>query len=96
MRKTGWSLSAVSVGFLRNFASSKKLLLSEVIRIDNLANNGGILLKFWFVDNYLLLWSVTSSTVKLEDQIVNKTIPWEVDLKLISLILLVFLMEMAV
>lgn len=44
MRETGWSLSTVSDEYLREVDSSKQnLLLSEVIRIENSANNGEIL-----------------------------------------------------
>ena len=34
MRETGWSLSAVGVGYLRGAAPSKKLLLPAVMRDD--------------------------------------------------------------
>ncbi len=43
MRETGWSLSVVGVKHLKGVDPSKYLLLSEVIRNENLANNGGIL-----------------------------------------------------
>src|SRR3989344_4220425 len=45
-RETGRSLSAVSVKYLREVVSSKNLLLHEVIRDENAANNGGILVIF--------------------------------------------------
>jgi hypothetical protein len=42
MRETGWSLSVAGVRYQRGVGPSKQqLLLSEVIRIDNSANNGG-------------------------------------------------------
>ena len=51
-RETGWSLPAVGVGpkrtyrYLREVDSSKKLLLFGVIRIDNSAYNGEVLIDF--------------------------------------------------
>lgn len=43
-RETGWSLSVAGVRYQRGVGPSKQqLLLSEVIRTDNSANNGGIL-----------------------------------------------------
>ena len=46
MRETGWSLSVTGDKRLRRVDPSKKLLLHEVIRDDNSANNGGILNNF--------------------------------------------------
>jgi len=51
-RETVWSLSAVGVRNLSSRISSKRLLLSPVREIENSANNGEILLTFWFVDNH--------------------------------------------
>ena len=62
-RKTVRSLSSRGEGFLRGTDPSKNLLLREVIRDDNTANNGGILSKLWYVDNYYCTRSVNGSTL---------------------------------
>ena len=68
--------------YLRGVAPSKILLLREVIRDDNAANNGGILI---ILDPLItVIASVQKSQYNLlEDQKIIKTIPWEVDLILI-------------
>ena len=43
--------------FLRGSALSKKLLLPVVMRDDNVANNGGTSIRFWYVDNYYCIGS---------------------------------------
>ena len=52
-----------SFGFLRESDLSKKLLLLEVIRDDNAANNGEISKMFWSVDTYCCGWSLNYSTI---------------------------------
>ena len=65
---------------LRRVVPSKVLLLREVIRDDNSANNGGILIISGSLITMIV--SVRESWYNLlEDQKNIKTIPWEVDLK---------------
>ena len=46
MRETGWSPICCRRCCLRGVFSSKKLLLCEVIRIENSANNGEIFINY--------------------------------------------------
>jgi len=67
---------------LRGVDPSKILLLHKVICDDNAANNGGILI---FLDPLItiIVFGPLIIVQLLEDQRLFKTIPWEVDLKLI-------------
>ena len=70
---------------MRRFAPSKILLLHAVMRDDNMANNGEVLI----ITDLLITFVVSvhkqkyNSNVKLlEDRKLIKIIPWEVDHKL--------------
>ena len=67
---------------MREVDPSKNLLLHAVMRDANSANNGGLSFIFWSVDSHNRCGP--SIVVQLlEDQKLIKTIPWEVNLKLI-------------
>ena len=79
MRETGWSLPAVGVDpnrirkHLREVDPSRAIygpmLLSPVMANDNSANNGEVLVIFWFVDNHNYCRSFNYETIYLRTRV---------------------------
>ena len=78
--ETVWSLSVVGVRNLSGCILSKGLLPRGVIRVENSANNGEILIILVSLIA-MIAYGPASWYNLLEDQKIIKTIPWEVDLK---------------
>ena len=81
-RETGWSLSATGVDAWRESSLVRNLLLPAVMRDDKSANNGEILI---FLSLLITIFAVGPSNIVqfTWGPEVIKTIPWEVNLKLI-------------